>query len=139
MPQASPFSVGTPAPLPSLTESSVPAQAALKDSSLPLMSATGGVTPEMLAALEMGVVDLGGDGGSGAELSAMAEDLSVRQHSPQDPELFNSQHSFIRCVHSAWCVPTFARDPSASFVQRCCEWKEPTCNTPCQLRRARVQ
>ena len=57
-------------------------QAALKDSNLPLLN-QGNLTPEMLAALEMGI-DLSQDGND------YAEDLSISRQSPQD-ELTTSQ------------------------------------------------
>ena len=57
-------------------------QAALKDSNLPLLN-QGNITPEMLAALDMGM-DLGQDSND------YAEDLSISRQSPQD-ELNTSQ------------------------------------------------
>ena len=57
-------------------------QAALKDSNLPLLN-QGNLTPEMLAALEMGI-DLSQDAND------YAEDLSISRQSPQD-ELTTAQ------------------------------------------------
>ena len=98
-------------------------QAALKDSNLPLMN-HGSITPEMLAALEMGL-ELGGH-----EYAAAAEDLSVgSRHSPDpgpgpgDPPSHHDElsaathhlnHSFSRYVLTDKydSVPKHGRYPS---------------------------